>query len=85
MCAIPRVKSPAIRHLDDLKADPLNANRGTDRGRAALRESLTANGLGRSIVERGAYADLIAQDGAFAALVAAQLGGGKDNTNRRNR
>lgn len=45
----PRGKA-AIHSLDDLIPDPLNANRGTDRGRTALAHSLQANGAGRSIV-----------------------------------
>jgi DNA modification methylase len=36
--------------LTDLKPDPHNANRGTDRGRAALADSLRESGAGRSIV-----------------------------------
>ena len=47
-------KAPAarasIRSLDDLQPDPLNANRGTDRGRAAVAHSLHTFGAGRSIV-----------------------------------
>ena len=39
-----------IHTLDDLQPDPLNANRGTDRGRDALRRSLEEHGAGRSIV-----------------------------------
>ena len=39
-----------IQSLDDLQPDPLNANRGTDRGREALRRSLHTYGAGRSIV-----------------------------------
>ncbi len=52
----PRPKSAAsvdnsgITSLDDLHADPLNANRGTDRGRAALSKSLQDYGAGRSIL-----------------------------------
>lgn len=36
--------------ITDLRLDPRNANRGTDRGRAALEQSLRENGAGRSIV-----------------------------------
>ena len=43
-------KIPPIQSLDDLQPDPLNANRGTDRGREALRRSLRTYGTGRSIV-----------------------------------
>ena len=43
-------KIPPIQSLDDLQPDPLNANRGTDRGREALRRSLHTYGAGRSIV-----------------------------------
>jgi DNA modification methylase len=39
-----------IRHLDDLKSDPLNANRGTDRGRVALEHSLREFGAGRAVL-----------------------------------
>ena len=39
-----------IQTLDDLQRDPLNANRGTDRCRDALRRSLEDYGAGRSIV-----------------------------------
>ena len=42
--------SALIHALDDLQPDPLNANRGTDRGREALRRSLRTYGAGRSIV-----------------------------------
>ena len=45
-----RPRQRSIRSLDDLHPDPLNANRGTDRGRAALLRSLQAYGPGRSIV-----------------------------------
>ena len=37
-------------HLTDLKADPRNANRGTDRGRAALARSLRESGPGRAVL-----------------------------------
>ena len=39
-----------IQTLEDLQRDPLNANRGTDRGRDLLRRSLKDYGAGRSIV-----------------------------------
>jgi hypothetical protein len=39
-----------IRALDDLRPDPRNANRGTDRGRAALASSLRAYGAGRAVL-----------------------------------
>ena len=45
-----RARQTPIQSLDDLKPDPLNANRGTDRGREALRRSLHTYGAGRSIV-----------------------------------
>ena len=35
-----RARQTPIQSLDDLQPDPLNANRGTDRGREALRRSL---------------------------------------------
>ena len=34
-----RTRQTPIQSLDDLQPDPLNANRGTDRGREALRRS----------------------------------------------
>lgn len=40
----------ALTSLADLRPDRKNANLGTDRGRAALAESVEACGLGRSIV-----------------------------------
>ena len=45
-----RARLTRIQSLDDLQPDPLNANRGTDRGREALRRSLRTYGAGRSIV-----------------------------------
>ena len=45
-----RARRTPIQSLDDLQPDPLNANRGTDRGREALRRSLHTYGAGRSIV-----------------------------------
>jgi DNA modification methylase len=39
-----------VRALADLHADPRNANRGTDRGRAALERSLRTYGAGRAIL-----------------------------------
>ena len=45
-----RARQTPIQSLDDLQPDPLNANRGTDRGREALRRSLHTYGAGRSIV-----------------------------------
>src|SRR5262245_53842753 len=36
--------------LADLEPDPQNANRGTDRGRAALDQSLRAYGAGRAVL-----------------------------------
>jgi DNA modification methylase len=39
-----------LRHLTDLIADPHNANRGTDRGRAALERSLREYGPGRAVL-----------------------------------
>ena len=45
-----RARQRPIQSLDDLQPDPLNANRGTDRGREALRRSLHTYGAGRSIV-----------------------------------
>lgn len=47
----PRSTVPAsITTLGDLTLDPHNANRGTDRGRAALERSLRDYGPGRSVV-----------------------------------
>jgi hypothetical protein len=43
----------SVRHplrLIDLQADPHNANRGTDRGRAALERSLRDYGAGRAVL-----------------------------------
>jgi DNA modification methylase len=40
----------AIAHLADLTSDPQNANRGTDRGRAALDRSLREYGPGRAVL-----------------------------------
>ena len=43
----------SVRHplrLPDLQADPHNANRGTDRGRAALAQSLRDHGAGRAVL-----------------------------------
>jgi hypothetical protein len=39
-----------VRAIADLKPDPLNANRGTPRGREALDRSLREYGPGRSIL-----------------------------------
>src|SRR5437870_3156686 len=39
-----------VRRLGDLKPDPHNANRGTDRGRAALERSLREYGVGRAVL-----------------------------------
>jgi DNA modification methylase len=39
-----------LRTLSDLQPDPLNANRGTERGRALLGRSLSTSGAGRSVV-----------------------------------
>lgn len=39
-----------IASLDDLGADPANANKGTDKGRAAVAQSLLECGAGRSIL-----------------------------------
>jgi ParB-like chromosome segregation protein Spo0J len=38
---------PDIIRISDLIADPQNANRGTDRGAAAIERSMRANGFGR--------------------------------------
>ena len=47
-------RSPRSVHhrlrLGDLQSDPLNANRGTDRGRAALERSLREYGAGRAVL-----------------------------------
>lgn len=40
----------ALQRLADLVPDPLNANRGTDRGRAALDRSLREYGAGRAVL-----------------------------------
>jgi hypothetical protein len=37
-------------HISDLKTDPNNANRGTERGQQALTDSIGRYGLGRSIL-----------------------------------
>ena len=37
-------------HISDLKPDPSNANRGTERGQQALTDSIGRYGLGRSIL-----------------------------------
>jgi DNA modification methylase len=50
---MPRISQTSVttlRTLDDLHPDPMNANRGTERGRVALRTSLTRYGAARSIV-----------------------------------
>ncbi len=39
-----------IKSIKDLKPDPKNANKGTDRGRKAVAESLAKYGAGRSIL-----------------------------------
>src|SRR6187397_2955112 len=39
-----------ISTFADLSPDPLNANRGTDRGREALDQSLVRYGAGRSVL-----------------------------------
>jgi hypothetical protein len=39
-----------VATLNDLKPDPLNANRGTDRGREALERSLRDFGPGRAVL-----------------------------------
>ena len=44
-----RSRSQALA-LADLAADPHNANRGTDRGREALAQSLRAYGAGRAVL-----------------------------------
>jgi DNA modification methylase len=41
---------PLTLTLDDLKPDHMNANRGTDRGRAALERSLREYGAGRAVL-----------------------------------
>jgi hypothetical protein len=46
-----RSKRPSDRlNLSDLKPDPQNANRGTDRGREALARSLREYGAGRAVL-----------------------------------
>ena len=42
--------SKAIRSIDDLVPDSKNANKGTERGRYMLEQSLREAGAGRSIV-----------------------------------
>src|SRR5262245_14688225 len=44
----PTVRRPL--RLLDLQPDPHNANRGTDRGRAALERSLREYGVGRAVL-----------------------------------
>ena len=39
-----------IETIHDLKLDDRNANKGTDRGKSLLADSLTTLGAGRSIV-----------------------------------
>ena len=51
-----RARRTPIQSLDDLQPDPLNANRGTDRGREALRRSLHTYGAGRHAPARRAPA-----------------------------
>ena len=46
----PHLVRRALRHLRDLITDPQNANRGTDRGRAALERSLREYGAGRAVL-----------------------------------
>jgi DNA modification methylase len=41
---------PTIRALQDLKVDPRNANKGTERGQAALERSLREYGAGRAVL-----------------------------------
>lgn len=41
---------PSILALADLRPDPRNANRGTDRGRSALERSLREYGAGRAVL-----------------------------------
>ena len=45
--------------LADLRPDPRNANRGTDRGRTALGESLKTYGPGRAVLIDGNPATLV--------------------------
>jgi DNA modification methylase len=45
-----RSAPPTIRDLRDLKPDPQNANKGTDRGRASLERSLREYGAGRAVL-----------------------------------
>ena len=40
----------SLRRLCELSSDPHNANRGTDRGRAALERSLRDYGAGRAVL-----------------------------------
>jgi len=46
----PKRTSKLVRRLTDLNPDPHNANRGTDRGRNALAQSLREFGAGRAIL-----------------------------------
>lgn len=48
--ATPAIAPVDVRSLDDLTPDPLNANRGTARGRALLDRSLCELGAGRAIL-----------------------------------
>jgi DNA modification methylase len=45
-----RVRTSSTSVVEDLSLDPLNANRGTDRGREALEQSLVRYGAGRSVL-----------------------------------
>ena len=50
MSSRPKVSSPTIKKLADLKPDSRNANKGTPRGNAMIQESLQQYGAGRSIL-----------------------------------
>jgi hypothetical protein len=51
-----RAKPKVIKRLADLRPDPRNANKGTERGLGMLEHSLRQYGAGRSIlVDRQGY------------------------------
>lgn len=59
--------------MPDLKPDPKNANLGTERGRALLKESIETCGLGRGIVA-DKHGVIIGGNKTFEAAQAAGLG-----------
>lgn len=60
------------RKIDDYRADPENANLGSDRGRAMIRDSLQRDGAGRSLLaDKDGY--LIAGNQAMRAALEAGI------------